>query len=153
VQIARETVPDMGLAGDTIVGFCGETEADFLRTVELHEKTRYQASFIFMYSERDFTPAKDMGLVDDVPLEEKKRRINHLMQLQREWAKAENQKRVGQVVEVFGEGASDKNPDKQTGRNPQHQIVVASSGRDLQGQFYRVKITHATDAALYGELV
>ena len=153
VQIARETVPDMGLAGDTIVGFCGETEADFLRTVELHEKTRYQTAYIFMYSERDFTPAKDIGLADDVPFEEKKRRINHLMQLQREWAKAENQKRVGQVVEVFGEGASDKNPGKQTGRNPQHQIVVAESGRDLQGQFYRVKITHATDAALYGELV
>jgi tRNA A37 methylthiotransferase MiaB len=67
VDAAREAVPDIGLAGDTIVGFCGETEADFMKTVELHERTRYQNAYMFMYSERDYTPAKDLGLVDDVP--------------------------------------------------------------------------------------
>lgn len=153
VAAARDAVPDIGLAGDTIVGFCGETEEDFERTVELHEKTRYQASYIFMYSERDYTPAKDQGLKDDVPLEVKKRRINKLMQLQREWSLAENRRKIGKVYEVFGQGPSKKDPNRQEGRNPQHQVVLAESGRDLSGQFYKVEITSATDAALYGKLV
>jgi tRNA-2-methylthio-N6-dimethylallyladenosine synthase len=153
VAAAREAVPDIGLAGDTIVGFCGESDADFERTVELHEKTRYQTSYIFMYSERDYTPAKEQGLVDDVPLEVKKQRINRLLTLQREWSLAENRKRVGTITEVFGEGPSKRNPDKQEGRNPQNQIVIVESGRDLTGQFYRAEITRATDAALYGRLV
>jgi tRNA-2-methylthio-N6-dimethylallyladenosine synthase len=153
VQAAREAVPDIGLAGDTIVGFCGETDADFERTIELHEKTRYQTSYIFMYSERDYTPAKEQGLKDDVPFEVKKQRINHLLKLQREWSLAENRKRIGLVTEVFGQGPSKRNPDKQEGRNPQHQIVIVETPRDLSGQFYRAEITHATDAALYGRLV
>jgi tRNA-2-methylthio-N6-dimethylallyladenosine synthase len=160
VTAAREAVPGpdgraagMGLAGDTIVGFPGETEEDFEKTVELHERTRYQNAYIFMYSERDYTPAKDQGLKDDVPHEVKKRRINQLMQLQREWANEENQKRVGQVLEIFGEGPSKKDPNKQEGRSPQNQVVIVESGRDLKGQFYKAEITAATDAALYGELV
>jgi tRNA-2-methylthio-N6-dimethylallyladenosine synthase len=153
VAAALEAVPDIGLAGDTIVGFCGETEADFERTVELHEKTRYQASYIFMYSERDYTPAKDQGLKDDVPLEVKKRRINQLMNLQRQWSREENQKKLGRVYEVFGEGPSKKDPNKQEGRSPQNQIVLVESGRDLKGRFYKVEVTQATDAALYGKLV
>lgn len=153
VAAAREAVPDMGLAGDTIVGFCGETEEDFENTIELHERTRYQNAYIFMYSERDYTPAKQKGLADDVPLEVKKRRINKLMRLQRQWANEENQKKVGQVTEIFGEGPSKKDATKQEGRNPQNQVVIVESGRDLKGQFYKAEITSATDAALYGRLV
>ncbi|MEZ5993962.1 MAG: tRNA (N6-isopentenyl adenosine(37)-C2)-methylthiotransferase MiaB [Planctomycetota bacterium] len=153
VSAAREAVPDMGLAGDTIIGFCGETEEDFEKTVELHERTRYQNAYIFMYSERDYTPAKQQGLADDVPLEDKKRRINKLMKLQRQWAEEENQKKVGQITEVFGEGPSKKDPTKQEGRNPQNQVVIVESGRDLTGQFYKAEITKATNAALYGRLV
>ncbi len=153
VAAAREAVPDMGLAGDTIVGFSGETDEDFEKTIELHERTRYQNAYIFMYSERDYTPAKEQGLPDDVPLDVKKRRINRLMKLQRQWAAEENQKKVGRVTEVFGEGPSRKDPNKQEGRNPQNQVVIVESGRELQGQLYKVEITSATDAALYGRLV
>jgi tRNA-2-methylthio-N6-dimethylallyladenosine synthase len=153
VQAAREAVPEMGLAGDTIVGFCGETDADFERTIELHEKTRYQNAYIFMYSERDYTPAKDGGMADDVPFEVKKERVNRLLELQRQWSLEENRKRVGTITEVFGEGASKRNPDRQEGRNPQHQIVIVETPRDLKGQFYKAEITKATDAALYGKLV
>ena len=153
VSAAREAVPDMGLAGDTIIGFCGETEEDFEKTVELHERTRYQNAYIFMYSERDYTPAKQQGLADDVPLEDKKRRINKLMKLQRQWAEEENQKKVGQITKIFGEGPSKKDPTKQEGRNPQNQVVIVESGRDLTGQFYKAEITKATNAALYGRLV
>ncbi len=152
VAAAREAVPDIGLAGDTIVGFCGETEEDFQRTLELHEKTRYQTSYIFMYSERDYTPAKDLGLKDDVPFKVKKRRCNELIRVQREWSREENQKRVGQTLQVFGEGPSKRDPSKQEGRSPQNQIVIVESGRDLRGKFYDVQITAATDAALYGRL-
>ncbi|MCC7509576.1 MAG: tRNA (N6-isopentenyl adenosine(37)-C2)-methylthiotransferase MiaB [Planctomycetes bacterium] len=152
VAAARDAVPDIGLAGDTIVGFCGETEEDFERTIELHEKTRYQASFIFMYSERDFTPAKDQGLIDDVPFDVKKRRINHLIHLQRQWSTEENLKKIGKVYEVFGEGPSKRNPGRQEGRSPQNQVVIVESGRDLAGKCYSVRIDRATDAALYGTL-
>lgn len=153
VAAARDAVPDIGLAGDTIVGFSGETEEDFERTVELHRQTRYQNAYIFMYSERDYTPAKQLGLPDDVPLEVKKRRINTLMDLQRQWAIDENQKCIGREYEVFGEGPTKRIAGRQEGRNPQNQVVIVDSGRDLKGQFYRVRITSASDAALYGELV
>ncbi|MBZ0135545.1 MAG: tRNA (N6-isopentenyl adenosine(37)-C2)-methylthiotransferase MiaB [Planctomycetes bacterium] len=153
VAAAREAVPDMGLAGDTIVGFSGETDEDFEKTIELHERTRYQNAYIFMYSERDYTPARDLNLPDDVPHDVKKHRINRLMKLQRQWANEENQKKVGRVLEVFGEGPSRKDPDKQEGRSPQNQVVIVESGRDLKGQFYKAEITAGTDAALYGRLV
>jgi tRNA-2-methylthio-N6-dimethylallyladenosine synthase len=153
VAAAREAVPDIGLAGDTIVGFCGETEEDFERNLELHEKTRYQTSYIFMYSERDYTPAKDLGLVDDVPLEVKKRRCNELIRQQRQWSREENQKRIGQTLQVFGEGPSKRDPNKQEGRSPQNQIVIVEAARDLKGKFYDVQIRSATDAALYGRLI
>jgi tRNA-2-methylthio-N6-dimethylallyladenosine synthase len=153
VTAARKAVPEMGIAGDTIIGFCGETEEEFEKTVELHEKTRYQNAYIFMYSERAYTPAIKQGLPDDVPLEVKKRRINYLMKKQREWAGEENQKKIGKIYEVFGEGPSKRDASKQEGRNPQNQVVIVESGRDLKGKFYEVEITSATDAALYGKLV
>jgi tRNA-2-methylthio-N6-dimethylallyladenosine synthase len=106
-----------------------------------------------MYSERDYTPAKDNGLPDDVPFEVKKQRINRLLELQRGWSLQENQKRIGKLTEVFGEGPSKRNPDRQEGRNPQNQIVIVETPRDLAGQFYQAEITHVTDAALYGRLV
>lgn len=153
VTAAREAVPDIGLAGDTIVGFCGETEDDFQQTVELHRNTQYQTSFIFMYSEREFTPAIKLGLADDVPQQVKNRRCNELMDLQREWSRQVNQQRVGKVVQVLGEGESKRDPNRQEGRNPQNQIVIVESGRDLRGELYNVKIDRATNAALYGTLV
>jgi tRNA-2-methylthio-N6-dimethylallyladenosine synthase len=152
VAQAREAVPEIGLAGDTIVGFSGESEEDFERTVELHKQTRYQASFIFMYSERAYTPARDLGLPDDVPPEVKRRRCNELMRLQRQWAREENQRMVGLTLEVFGEGPSARDSARQQGRNPRNQVVLVETPRDLKGRFYSVRISRATDAALYGEL-
>ncbi|MEE9312218.1 MAG: tRNA (N6-isopentenyl adenosine(37)-C2)-methylthiotransferase MiaB [Planctomycetota bacterium] len=153
VTAAREAVPDIAIAGDTIVGFCGETDEDFERTVELHRQTRYQNCFIFMYSERAFTPAVKSELPDDVPLEVKKRRINYLLKLQKEWALEENEKKVGKTTEVLGDGESRRDAAKQEGRSPQNQVVIVESGRDLKGQLYKVTITRASDSALYGELV
>jgi tRNA-2-methylthio-N6-dimethylallyladenosine synthase len=106
-----------------------------------------------MYSERDYTPAKDLGLVDDVPLEVKKRRCNELIRQQRQWSREENQKRIGQTLQVFGEGPSKRDPNKQEGRSPQNQIVIVEAARDLKGKFYDVQIRSATDAALYGRLI
>ena len=153
VAAAREACPGIGLAGDTIVGFPSETDADFERTVELHRQTRFQNCFIFMYSPRAYTPAESKGLVDDVPLEVKKARCNELLALQRVIAKEDNRRKIGTRTEVFGAGPSQSNPDRQQGRNPQNQVVLVDSGRDLAGRFYEVEIDRTTDAALYGRLV
>lgn len=152
IEAARSAVPDIAFAGDTIVGFSGETEQDFERTLELHRLARYQTSYIFMYSQRAFTPAVEQGLPDDVPAEVKNRRCNELMALQREISRAENQKRVGQVVEVLGNGPSERDPARQQGRNPQHHVVIVETQKDLKGRFYNVEITGASEAALYGRL-
>ncbi|MDH5641344.1 MAG: tRNA (N6-isopentenyl adenosine(37)-C2)-methylthiotransferase MiaB [Nitrospira sp.] len=152
VAAAREACPEIGLAGDAIVGFPGETEEEFEQTLALHRLTRYQNCFVFMYSERARTPAVDLGLKDDIPLEVKKRRCNALLALQREIAEQDNRAKIGSVTEVLGTGASKSNPNRQEGRNPQNQVVLVESGRDLAGKLYNVVIAEATDAALYGRL-
>jgi len=154
VDQMREIRPDIGIAGDTIVGFCGESEEDFERTMELHERVRYQQCFMFTYSERAYTPAVQKGIADDVPLEVKQARHQRLLALQLKVQGEENAKKIGNIYEVQVDGPSKNNPEVWAGRSPQNQMVHFKSGRSgLAGQYVQVRIASATDLALYGELV
>jgi len=162
IDRAREIVPDISIAGDMIVGFCGETEADFEASMDLLRYVRYKNCFIFKYSPRPGTMAYSR-LADDVPEDVKRRRHWEMLQLQNSISLENNQRLVGHTVEVLVEGPSKaalKKPDlagpdgemQLTGRTVGDQIVVFPGRRDLTGQFVRVRITAATAVTLHGEL-
>ncbi|MEZ6068505.1 MAG: tRNA (N6-isopentenyl adenosine(37)-C2)-methylthiotransferase MiaB [Planctomycetaceae bacterium] len=101
----RETLPDCAVSSDFIVGFCGETEESFERTMACTEEFRFKNSFIFKYSPRPGTKAYEL-YADDVPEEVKKRRNNALLRLQNEISGEDNAEFIGRTVEVLVEGPS-----------------------------------------------
>ncbi|MBK8270102.1 MAG: tRNA (N6-isopentenyl adenosine(37)-C2)-methylthiotransferase MiaB [Planctomycetes bacterium] len=102
---ARTIMPDIAIAGDMIVGFCGESEDDFQKSLDLLRFARYKNCFIFKYSPRPGTTA-DGRLADDVPDEEKRRRNNDMLALQAQINVANHQAMMGNVVDVLVEGPS-----------------------------------------------
>jgi len=151
-------LPEAAISSDFIVGFSGETEADFQKTVKLVEHCRFKNSFIFQYSVRPGTKAAER-LPDDVPREVKVRRNNELLAVQDEIGKAENLKLVGQTVEVLVEGPSKKvAKDEQsaivqmTGRTICDRIVVFDGNRRQAGQFLNIRIEDASSHTLIGRV-
>jgi len=158
---AKATVPHLVVAGDFIVGFPRETEADFAASCELIRTVGYKNSFIFKYSPREGTlAAKTMA--DDVPAEEKRRRNSALLAVQNEVSLAHHQALVGVRRRVLIEGPSvraHKQPVppapgqvQLTGRTRGDHIVVFDGPPSLIGQFADVAITGATALALTGRL-
>lgn len=105
IDTARRYIPDIALAGDFIVGFCGETEQDFQQTVDLVRRVQYESLFIFKYSPRPGTKA-DRLAADDVPQEVKARRNNELLAIQSEISHRRKQALIGREVEILVEGPS-----------------------------------------------
>jgi tRNA-2-methylthio-N6-dimethylallyladenosine synthase len=101
----RQWMPECAVTSDFIVGFCGETDADFAATCELVRECRFKNSFIFKYSERPGTKGAEL-YADDVPEEAKRRRNNELLAIQNEISEEENQRFLGRQVEVLVEGPS-----------------------------------------------
>ena len=147
----RAEVPGLEIASDFIVGFPGETPADFEETVALMERVRLQNAFFFKYSPRPGTAAASMG--DDVPEAEKRRRHRILLEVQERISLEKNRGQVGRRLEVLVEGPSKRDPGRQTGRTDTHQIVHFEAGPDLRGRFVTVEITGATALALSGTVV
>ena len=158
---ARAIVPDISIAGDFIVGFSGETDADFQTTVNLVKKARYKNCFIFKYSPRPDTTA-DKRLPDDVPLEVKKKRNIELLAVQEKISEKLSTEFLDKEVKVLVEGLSKKPhlDSEQSDGNPQligrtetDYIVVFNGPRSLAGQFAQVKITKTSPLTLFGRLV
>jgi tRNA-2-methylthio-N6-dimethylallyladenosine synthase len=157
----RETVPDVAVSSDFIVGFCGETEASFERSVALVERARFKNSFIFKYSPRTGTKA-DTLFNDDVPEEVKKQRNNDLLAVQTAISREDNRRFVGRTVEVLVEGPS-KSASKQeepgvgmtqlTGRTGCDRIVVFEGHERLVGRFVPVAVEDASAVTLFGRVV
>ncbi len=152
-QIAeyRRLVPDGTLTTDFIVGFPGETEKDFLETLDLMERIEFDSAFIFQYSPRPGTPA--LKLDDDVPVKEKNDRHKALLAAQKASSLKRNQALIGQTVEVLFESKARKGQDQFTGRTRGYKRVVARASRDIIGELFLVKITSVADETLLGELV
>ena len=157
---ARDIVPGIAIAGDFIVGFPGETQADFEATVDLVKKARYKNCFIFKYSPRPDTTA-DKRLADDVPLEVKKRRNIELLAVQEKISDELSADFLGKQVKVLVEGLSKKPhlDSEQSDGNPQligrtatDYIIVFNAPPSLAGQFAKVKITKTSPLTLFGRL-
>jgi len=146
----RAKLPDASIATDVIVGFCGESEAQFMRTYELLEELKLDVVHLAKYSPRPQTLAA-REMTDDVPEAEKERRFR-LLEAQHERISSQiNQRYLGQTVEVLVE---DQHKGKWRGRTPQNKLVFFEDGsRDWRGQLAMVKITWAGAWSMQGSVV
>ena len=147
VAMVREHVPDCALTTDIIVGFPGETDADFEQTLTLAEEVGYDGAFTFIYSPRRATEAA--GLPDQVPHELKVERLQRLVEVVQRRGLARAQRFVGRTVEVLVEGPSRTDPSRLRGRS-RHNKVVNFTGLGAAGELVDVEILEATSQTLSG---
>ena len=152
VDAIRRIIPDCGLSTDIFVGYCSETEEDHQLSLDLMRTVGYDSAFMFKYSERPGTYASK-HLPDDVPEEEKIRRLNELIALQTEISAIQNKKDEGHEFDVLVEGFSKRSRDQLCGRTEQNKMVVFDKGTHHIGETVRVRITGSTSATLIGELI
>ncbi len=151
VLAAKEQIPGLALSSDFIVGFPGETDEDFRRTIDSLEEIRYDTLFAFNYSVRPGTGAERFE--DDVPLSVKKMRLAELLDVQRRISMENSTRFEGESVEVMVEGASKRDAKHFTGRNRQNRVVNFKSDRDLKpGDFVMVYIDEAKPNSLHGRV-
>ena len=150
VNAIRRLIPDCGLSTDIFVGYHSETEEDHQLSLSLMREVGYDSAFMFKYSERPGTYASK-HLPDDVPEEEKIRRLNELIALQTEMSAIQNKKDEGKEFDVLVEGFSKRSREQLCGRTEQNKMVVFPKAGHHIGETVRVKITGSTSATLLGE--
>ncbi|MBV9310217.1 MAG: tRNA (N6-isopentenyl adenosine(37)-C2)-methylthiotransferase MiaB [Solirubrobacterales bacterium] len=148
VALIREHVPDCAITTDIIVGFPGETEDDFKRTIEVAEEVGYDSAFTFLYSPRRGTEAAT--LPDQVPHEVKTERLERLVEVIQRRALERAQRFVGRTLDVLVEGPSRTDASRLRGRSS-HNKVVNFDGLATAGEIVPVDITSATSQTLSGE--
>jgi tRNA-2-methylthio-N6-dimethylallyladenosine synthase len=151
IAMLRRARRPISITTDIIVGFPGETEADFEETLSLLDVAQYDGAFSFKYSPRPNTPAEDWP--DQIPEEEKGRRLAILQEKQRQIQIARNEALVGQAFEVLVDTRSAKG-NQWAGRTTSNRVVNFTSPRDrLLGEYVQVRITRAGPNSLVGEEV
>jgi tRNA-2-methylthio-N6-dimethylallyladenosine synthase len=154
IRRLRAARPDISISSDFIVGFPGETEDDFERTMKLAADIGFDASFSFVYSRRPGTPAAD--LADDTPQEVKLARLQRLQAVINESSLRISEAMVGSTQRVLVEGPSKKDAAELMGRTGNYRIVnfaAAGRGPALVGRMIDVRITQALPHSLRGELL
>ena len=151
IRKLRSVRPDISLTSDFIIGFPGETEADFNATMELIEEVGFDDSFSFIYSQRPGTPATE--LPDDTPYKIKQERLQQIQEKIRCQAKAASKSMIGTIQHILVEGISKKNPNELCGRTDNNRIVSFAGDLNITGHFIDVKITAALSKSLRGEIV
>lgn len=160
LERVRAQIPHAAITTDVIVGFPGETEEDFQRTLDVVEESRFSSAFTFIYSPRPGTPAADMP--DQIPAEVSQERFQRLMALQEKICAEENAKLVGTEVEVLvadGEGRKDGETERVSGRAADNRLVHVAVGdqeKPRPGDIIRAEVTYGAphyliaDSALNG---
>ena len=151
IRKLRAIRPNLALSSDFIVGFPGETEADFNQLMKLVNDVGYDTSFSFIYSPRPGTPAAN--LLDDTPHAVKLQRLQHLQKVLDASVTAISASRLGTVQRVLVEGAARKTPDALFGRTECNRAVVFAGPDRLIGQLVDVRIVDAPQRSLRGEVV
>ena len=140
--------PGIALTTDVIVGFPGETDAEYLETRALVERIGFDNAFIFRYSPRKDTPAAEME--DQLPDSVKEERNQDLLRVIDALARAKGESMVGSRVEVLCEGPSKTNESRLSGRSPDNKIVIFAGGDRLIGQIFPVHIERSSGFSVYG---
>jgi tRNA-2-methylthio-N6-dimethylallyladenosine synthase len=151
IRKLRAVRPDITLTSDFIVGFPGETEAEFEATVKLMQDIGYDFSYCFVYSPRPGTPAA--YLPDDTPQEVKLERLARLIEINEAQGRAISQSMLGTVQKVLVQDVSRKDQNELAGRTENNRIVNFAGDAGLLNQFVHVRITEAMPHTLRGELL
>ena len=147
VAAIRRIIPDCGLSTDIFVGYHSETEEDHQMSLSLMREVGYDSAFMFKYSERPGTYASK-HLPDNIPDEEKIRRLNEMIALQTEISAQQNKKDEGKEFDVLLEAFSKRSREQLMGRTEQNKAVVVDKGSHHIGETVRVRITGSTSATL-----
>ena len=150
IAAIRRIIPDCGISTDLFCGFHSETEEDYQETLSLMREVGYDSAYLFKYSERPGTYAAK-HLVDDVPEEEKIRRLQGMIDLQNRLSEESNRRDIGKVFEVLVEGFSKRSREQLFGRTSQNKVVIFDKKDYHVGQYVRVRIHEASSATLFGE--
>ena len=152
VRAIREQMPDCAISTDVIAGFCSETVEEHEMTLSLFREVGFDAAYMFYYSERSGTLAA-RKYPDDVPLEEKTRRLEEIIALQNSLSLESNRRDVGRRFTVLVEGPSKRDAADLCGRNPQNKMCVWKDSSHKAGDFVEVEVTDCTQATLLCRLV
>lgn len=147
----RTKLPDVGITTDIMVGFPGETEQDFLDTLDLVKQARYSSAFCFIYSRRKGTPAYSMD--NQIPYEVKRDRITRLLACQNEVTKEISAQMLNKRYEVLVEGPNTHYQDTMCGRTESGRLVNFKCDESYVGRFVTVQIEKAKSATLWGKIV
>ncbi|MFN2500525.1 MAG: tRNA (N6-isopentenyl adenosine(37)-C2)-methylthiotransferase MiaB [Pyrinomonadaceae bacterium] len=147
----RSSSRDIALTTDIIVGFPGETDADFLDTVKMVEYCGFDMAYIFKYSPRPGTPAYEM--MDDVPPAEKTIRFMELERVQKRVQTQRLQRYLNKVLKILAEGRSSRTDGGLTGHSTCHKVVNFNAPGDLLGEIVDVRIMEVKANSLFGELI
>ena len=151
IRKLREVRPDICLSSDFIIGFPGETEVEFEETMQFIDEMNFDLSFSFIYSARPGTPAAEFE--DNVPLDEKKERLERFQNRINEMANAIAEKMIGTTQTILVEGQSKKNPLQMQGRTENNRVVNFIGHPRLTGQFVDVLITESLTNSLRGRMI
>ena len=152
VAAIRRILPDAAISTDILCGFHDETLEDHAETLSLMREVGFDSAFMFKYSERPGTYASK-HLPDNIPEEEKVRRLNEIIALQTQLSLDSNQREIGKTVEVLVEGFSKRSHDDMYGRTPQYKTVVFPRTDQKVGDIVYVRVSEASAATLRGEIV
>ena len=146
----KETVPNVSISTDIIVGFPGEEEEDFQETLDLVRHCKFDNAFTFIYSPRENTPAS--RLADNTPLEVKEKRLQELNQLVNQYFLENNQKKVGNIEKVLVEGKNENGKTDLYGYTETNKLINFNGSSDVIGKIIDVKVTDAKTWSLDGEI-
>jgi len=151
IRKLRETIPNIALTTDVMVGFPGETEEDFSLTFNLMKEIRFDYAFMFKYSPREGTAAADYK--DQVPEDIRLERLRKLIDQQEKITFKKYQEQIGRELEVYVEQTSKKSNKELSGRTRDNKIAVFSGEKSLIGSFINIRITDATGWTLKGKQI
>jgi len=149
VTRARKSIPELSITTDIMVGFPGECEEDFSQTVDLVGKVRFDFAYMFMYSKREGTRAAEY---QDIPMQVRKRRLRHIIDLQNRITKEQNGLLVGKVVEILIEGRCKRGNYDGYGKTKKNETVLFKGVSNI-GDVVRVKVLGLSGWTPWGEIV
>lgn len=152
VHKIREIMPECAITTDIIAGFCTETEEDHKDTLSLMEEVAFDGAFMFQYSERPGTRAA-RHFKDDVPLQEKTRRLNEIIELQNRLSLESNRKCIGKRFNVLIEGESKRNSSELLGRASNNKVCIFPAEGHHTGEYVNVEVYDCTSATLFARII
>ena len=151
VKKIKKQIPEVSLTTDILIGFPGETEDEFEETVSLMKEINYLAAYMYYYNPREGTPA--CSYENQIPMEDKKRRLAKIIDIQQEITKTEMKKQLGKTVKVLVENVSRDDESEMLGRTSRDERVVFKADKSLIGSFVEVKIESLNGNTFKGCLI